>query len=196
MALVVAGCFGIALVVTLIVTRGDGDAPAADVLPTEFEGATLPDGVRAPDFRLKDENGDPITMRQYRGRPVIVSFMYSTCRDTCPAQAQQVKGALDDLGHDVPAIAISVDPANDTPRNAQRFNGEQRVTGRISWVLGDRAQLRPLWKGYFVHPQTKDLEHQARLVIVDGKGLQRVGYPLDQVTPERVAHDVKKLESG
>lgn len=194
MASVIVGCFAAAVVVTLIVTRDGGSDSAADLLPEEFAGATLPDGVRAPDFDLQDENGDRISMKRFRGRPVIVSFLYSTCKDTCPAQAQQVKGALDDLGHDVPAIAISVDPANDSGRNARRFNARQRVTGRIHWVLGDRRQLKPLWKGFFIQAQTKDLEHQARIAIVDRKGFQRVGFPLNQVTPERIAHDVRKLE--
>ena len=55
-----------------------------------------------------------MTMRSLRGKPVVVAFLYSTCRDTCPLQAQQIKGALNELGSDVPALAVSVDPANDT----------------------------------------------------------------------------------
>ena len=39
-------------------------------------------------------------------------------------------------------------------------------------------------------------EHQARIVIVDGRGFQRVGFPIDQATPERIAHDVRLLEQG
>ena len=32
-----------------------------------------------------------------RGQPVVFAFVYSTCRDTCPAQVQTIRGALDDL---------------------------------------------------------------------------------------------------
>ena len=39
-------------------------------------------------------------MRELRGRPAIVTFLYTTCEDTCPTQAQQIKGALDELGED------------------------------------------------------------------------------------------------
>ncbi len=78
-------------------------------------------------------------MRALRGKPVIVAFLYSTCEDTCPIQAQQIKGALNELGTDYPALAVSVDPANDSPRNAKAFNSKQRMTGRLTWVLGQRA---------------------------------------------------------
>ena len=133
---------------------------------------------------------------QLRGRPVIVTFLYSTCEDTCPAQAQQVKGALNELGGDVPALAIAVDPANDTPQRARAFLSEQRMTGRMRFVLGSRAELRRVWRGYGVQPQRDDLEHTARIVLVDGDGVQRVGYPLDEVTPERLAHDLRLLAAG
>ncbi len=184
-----AGLVAIALTKKLA-AEGSADSTS------EFAGARLPKGVPAPDFRLEDENGDPIAMRDFRGRPVIVTFLYSTCEDSCPGQAQQVKAALDELGHDVPALAISVDPEQDTADSARRFNAEQRVGGRLRWVLGSRAQLKKLWDGYFIQPQTKKLDHQARIVLIDRKGFQRVGYPLEQVTPERMAGDLRLLEEG
>ena len=76
----------------------------------------MPKGVRAPDFELRNQDGEPISMRSLRGQPVVVTFLYTTARTRCPIQAQTVRGALDDLGHDVPALAIAVDPPRDTPR--------------------------------------------------------------------------------
>ena len=64
----------------------------------------MPPGVRAPQFALLDQDGKPVTMAQYLGKPVIVTYLYSHCTDTCPITAQMVRGALDDLGHDVPAL--------------------------------------------------------------------------------------------
>src|SRR5256714_10921826 len=63
-------------------------APAA-----RFAGAALPPGVRAPDFALRDQDGRLVTSTSLRGRPVVVTFLYSHCRDTCPITGQQVKGA-------------------------------------------------------------------------------------------------------
>jgi protein SCO1/2 len=61
-------------------------------------------------------------------------------------------------------------------------------------VLGRESQLRPLWEGYNTTSQLPSQEHLARLVLIDKRGFQRVGYPAQQVTPERLAHDMALLE--
>ena len=139
-ALVLVGALALGAIV-LAATRGGDDEPVA--APNQFAGATMPADLRAPDFQLRNEEGEPVSMRALRGQPVVVTFLYTHCQDTCPIQAQTVRGALDDLGHDVPALAIAVDPPNDTPQSARKFLAEQRATGRIRFVLGSRAQLRP-----------------------------------------------------
>ena len=158
-----------------------------------FAGSLMPPGVRAPDFRLRDQDGEPISMSALRGRPVIVTFLYTTCQETCPAQAQQIKLALDRLCRPVPAIAVSVDPDVDTRASAQRFLYEQGMVGRMDFALGSRAELAPVWRGFAIQPQLPDAEHQARTVIVDRRGYQRVGFPVDRLTPELLARDVRTL---
>lgn len=160
-----------------------------------FEGAIRPQGIPPIQFALKDQNGKTATLNQYRGEPVILTFMYSTCKDTCPLTAQQIRGALDQLGQDVPTLAISVDPANDTPLNAKRFVNQQSLTGRMRFLLGDRATLAPIWKAYGIQPQGKAFDHSAYVVLVDAKGVQRIGWPTEKLTPEGLAHDLRILES-
>ena len=117
-------------------------------------------------------------MRDLRGKPVIVTFLYTTCEDTCPAQAQTIRGALDELGEDVPALAIAVDPPRDTeaerarlPRRAARARaGSTSCSARAS-------ELQPLWSGFYIRPQSVTQEHQARFTLVDKRGFQRVGLP-------------------
>lgn len=188
----------VAALAAVVLAAADGTSQSGDEVGSadRFEGATLPEGLRAPTFVLRDENGDRVRMADFRGRPTIVTFLYSNCDDTCPTQAQQVKGALNELGEDLPALAISVDPANDTADSARAFLSKQRMTGRLRFVLGSREQLGPVWRGYGVQPQLDDLDHTARIVLVDHDGVQRVGFPLDQVTPERLAHDLRLLVAG
>ena len=116
-------------------------------------------------------------MRSLRGKPVVVTFLYTHCEDTCPVQAQTVRGALDQLGHDVPAIAVAVDPPRDTEASARAFLSEQRALGRIDFLLGTRAELKPVWDGFHIAPQKAKSEHQARFTLVDARGYQRVGFP-------------------
>lgn len=190
MAAFVAGLFAIGVAAVAIVESGD---EPADIPQGEFAGSRLPAGVRAPAFELTDEQGEPVAMSEFRGRPVIVTFLYTNCDETCPPAAQQVKGALNELGEDVPALAIAVEPARDTPASARSFLSKQRMLGRMRFVLGSRAELEPVWRGYAIRPQGAGSEHQGRIVIVDRRGYQRAGFPIDQATPERIAHDVRIL---
>ena len=194
MALVLVS--GAVFAAILIAAASSDQAEPAGDGQRRFEGATLPKNLEAPEFELTDQDGKRIAMRDLRGRPVIVTFLYTTCEDTCPSQAQQVRAALDELGEDVPAVAVAVDPPRDTPANARSFLAEQKLTGRMRFALGSAEELRAVWRGFFVQPQREDLEHTARLVLVDAKGLQRVSFPIDQVTPDRLAHDLRLLAAG
>jgi protein SCO1/2 len=192
-ALALAG----ALAVGVAVLAVESGTEKKSATPLRFEGATLPKGLRAPELRgVRNQDGERVSMRSLRGSPVIVTFLYSTCTDTCPAQAQQVKGALNELGEDVPALAVAVDPPRDDPERARKFLAKQRMTGRMDFLVGPPPALKRLWSAYAVQPQREDLEHTARLVLVDPTGVQRVSFPIDQLTPERLAHDVKLLARG
>lgn len=193
LALFLTGLFAIGAAAYAIV---EGEDESADAVYEDLAGSRLPDGVRAPSFELTDEREDAIAMSDFRGEPVIVTFLYTHCDDTCPPAAQQVKGALDELGHDVPALAIAVEPPRDTPESARAFLSKQRMLGRMRFVIGTRAELEPVWKGYAIRPQAPGEEHQARIVLVDRRGFQRIGFPVDQATPEGIAHDLRRLESG
>jgi len=195
MTLVLAAALALgALLLVATGARDDGPS-AAETAATGFAGAILPDGVRAPDFELLDQEGEAVSMRALRGQPVIVTFLYTRCDESCPPQAQQIKGALDDLGHDVPVLGIAVDPPNDTPESARSFLADARMTGRMDFVLGSEAELEPVWNGFYIQPQSEDTEHQARIVLIDRRGFQRVGFPLEQATPERIEHDIRVLEA-
>jgi protein SCO1/2 len=179
-------------------TKDDNSSAAKNVVvnapQSPFEGAQLPRGLRAPNFSLRDENGKRVTMSEYRGKPVVVTFLYSHCHEECPVQAQQIKGALNDLGTKIPALSVSVDPPGDKPQSVKAFNAKQGVTGQLRWVLGNESQLSRLWKAFAIVPQSPQQEHMARIVLIDKAGYQRVGFPASQTTPERLAHDLRVLE--
>ena len=159
-----------------------------------FAGAKRPPSIPPAQFGLRDENGAMVRLQDVQGRPTIVTFLYTTCEDTCPLTTQQIRAALDELGHDVPVVAVSVDPANDTPARARAYTTKQQMTGRMRWVLGDERQLARLWRAYGVQPQTEQLEHSASTVLLDARGRQRVGFATDVLTPEGLAHDLALLE--
>ncbi len=190
LALFVAGILALAAVAgVLLFAIGDRTTSSSG-----FAGAVRPAGIPRAEFGLRDERGEMVRLRDLRGRPVVVTFLYTTCRDTCPLTTQQIRAALDDLGHDVPVIAVSVDPANDTPRRARAFALAQQMTGRMRWVLGSGGELQRLWRAYGVAPQTDELEHSASTVLLDRRGRQRIGFATSVLTPEGLAHDIAALE--
>jgi protein SCO1 len=148
------------------------------------------------DFRLRDQDGEPVSLRAFRGRVVVLTFLYTTCRDTCPLTATQIRGALDDLDRDVPALAVSVDPANDTPERARRFLFARGLADdRMRFLLGSRDQLAPVWRAYGIRPQGAAFDHSAYVLLVDKRGRQRIGFPVAQLTPEGLAHDIRRLQA-
>ncbi len=122
-----------------------------------FAGGLRP-AIPPKDFTLRDQDGRTVSLRALRGQVVVLTFMYSTCQDTCPVTATTIRGALDDLGHDVPALAVSVDPAHDTPDSAEAFLVKRSLSGgRMHFLLGTRAQLAPIWHDYGIRPQGNGL---------------------------------------
>jgi protein SCO1/2 len=185
--LVLVGALGVVLL-----TRPD-DRPALQ--RGGFAGSLRP-AIPPSDFTLRDETGRAVSLADFRGRVTVLTFLYTTCEDTCPVTATTIRGALDDLGHDVPALAVSVDPANDTARSARRFLSERRLTGgRMRFLLGGRAQLAPVWDAYGIRPQGEAFEHSAYVLLIDRAGRQRVSFPFDQLTSEGLAHDIARLEA-
>ena len=189
LALFVAGLLALAAIAgVLLFAVGERTVPRA-----AFAGATRPPDMPRADFAVRDERGDMLRLSDMRGKPVVVTFLYTTCRETCPLTAQQIRIALDDLGHDVPVVAVSVDPVNDTPRRARAFALKQGLQGRMRWALGREAQLQRLWRAYGIQPQSEDAEHTASTVLLDKRGVQRVGFATSVLTPEGLAHDIAAL---
>ncbi len=190
LALFITGLLAVtAIAAVLLFAVGEKTVP-----PAGFAGASRPPDMPRADFGVRDERGDPLRLAQMRGTPVVVTFLYTTCQDTCPLTAQQIRIALDDLGHDVPVVAVSVDPKNDTPRRARAFALRQGLQGRMRWALGSTSQLQRLWKAYGIQPQSDDAEHTASTVLLDRRGVQRVGFAASVLTPDGLAHDIAKLE--
>lgn len=195
-----------AVTATLVSRSNDGGGPAAEVTEVTSAGTEAPrspfkGALRPPtppkDFALRDQEGRLVRLADQRGRVVVLTPMYTTCDDTCPIVAQQIRAALDDLAEEdrrrVVALGLSVDPANDTPDSAKVFLVERRVHRHLDFLLGSRRELQPVWRNYGFSPQTDAVEHNSYVVLIDRDGRQRVGFPVDFLTPEALAHDLQLL---
>ena len=120
------------------------------------------------------------------------------CQDTCPLVAQQIRGALDDLSggrarRRCAALALSVDPANDTPDQAQAFLLERRVRGYLDFLLGHAARAAAGVARVRLRPADRRAGAQLLRGADRQRGRQRVGFPVNYLTPEALAHDLELL---
>jgi protein SCO1/2 len=187
-----------AIAVVLIANReSPGSTSTAASQNSPFDGPTMPSGLRAGQFSLLDQYGHRVTLSQYRGHVVILTFIHSLCHDTCPFMVEQIKGALNQLpqsGRGVPAIGISVAPAEDTRANRVRFLAKHEMTGRLSFLNGALPAMRRIWHAYAIQPVEGPIDHSTFVLLIDKRGIERVGFAADQLTPEGLAHDVRVLE--
>ncbi|PZS14954.1 MAG: hypothetical protein DLM64_00780 [Solirubrobacterales bacterium] len=157
----------------------------------------LPAGLHAADFSLTDQSGRRATLSQYRGSVVVLTFIHSLCKDTCPFMVEQIKGALNELrglGRNVPAIGVSVAPAEDTVANRRRFLARHEMTGRMAFVNGSASALRRVWHAYAIQPVQGPIDHSTYVLLIDKRGIERVGIPADALTPDGLAYDIGALE--
>jgi protein SCO1 len=165
-----------------------------------FDGAALPGSRRAPGFTLSDQYGRRISLSSLRGGPVVLAFLYARCGGPCVLIAQQIRGALDELGPRPAAVVIvSADPAGDTPRAVRQFLAEVALSGRVHYLTGSEAALSTVWKAYGVRPAAAGkpaFEKYATVRLLDSRGRERVLYGSEQLTPEALAHDIGKLQTG
>lgn len=193
LALMLAATF--VLVAALAVVLFGPSSPGGPQRAEGFRGSLRPPEIPPQDFTLRDEEGRTVRLRDFRGGPVVVTFLYTTCEDTCPTTASLIRASLDETGSKVPVLAISVDPANDTAEQARKFLVQRRLNGRMRFLLGSREQLEPVWKAYGIRHQTEEFEHSAYVLLVDAVGRQRVGFPFSQLTTDDLSHDLRLLQA-
>ena len=95
-------------------------------------------------------------------------------------------------------VAVSVDPKGDTPKAVKSFLRARLLTGKVRWLLGTRAQLRPVWTAYNILPKSVPetpaiIEHLSLIYGIDARGRVRVGYPASPLKPAWFEHDIPIL---
>ncbi len=106
---------------------------------------------RHPPLALRDSLGHSVNLNQFRGKAVLVTFIYDHCPDICPLMVGNLHTAQSQLGPEaqkLQIIAVSVDPRGDTPRTVRAFLREHRMTGRMEYLLGSRPRLEKVWRAW------------------------------------------------
>lgn len=162
-----------------------------------------------PDFQLTNQSGRRIHLDQYRGKVLLITFVYTRCplSNYCPLMSRNFS-AVDKMLAADPALyarthllSISFDPAYDTPAVLRSYG--EAYTGRYTqenfkhWEFSapNSSQLASLlqWFGVGVTPgPDKSLAHSLSTVVVGADGKVRAWYPTNEWTPEQVFNQIRQ----
>jgi protein SCO1/2 len=159
--------------------------------------------ARAPDFALRDTKGSNVHLSDYRGRVVLLAFVFTTCPGVCPLISRQMSALQAGLkeaglfGRQANLLSVTVDPETDTAKvlaeYAQKFGADP-----AGWrfLRETPAKTRPVLKAY--DEWTKllpkgELDHPARVYLIDQKGNIREIYSLAFFNEKQALIDMRTL---
>ena len=146
-----------------------------------YEGTEL--SGEAPDFQLTDHNGSNVRLSDFRGKVVVLTFMDSQCKDTCPitgAHFRQAYGQLDqNEASRVVLLGVNVNVEANTVADVLETTRAWHLDEIPSWhfLTGSREELEPVWKNYAVTveplPDGSAIMHTPGIFIIDPSGQKR-----------------------
>lgn len=165
---------------------------------TGLQGTDL-GSIPAPDFQLKDQLGNSIALAQFKGKPVVLTFLYTHCPDVCPLTAEKLHATMQSLGQNaqqVAVLAVSMDPKGDTAAAAQNFSKVHKMGDYWHFLLGAHDELAPVWASYSVDAQAATssgtVSHSSAIYVIDKQGRERVLLDND-FSSNQLAADLKIL---
>lgn len=169
-------------------------------------------GDKVPDFKLRNQDGRPIRLGQFKGKTLLVTFIYTRCPlpNFCPLVTHNFAVINKDLAAD-PAlyakthlVSVSFDPEHDTPERLRAYGAEYIGSdGKNAFAHWDFAttttpELLEMAKFFDVgitHGANDTITHTLSTTLIGPDGKVAQFYPGNEWTPDQVMADVKKLEA-
>jgi cytochrome oxidase Cu insertion factor (SCO1/SenC/PrrC family) len=134
----------------------------------------------APDFKLVNQFGQPMSLSQFRGRVVVLSFEDSECTTVCPLTTQSMvlaKELLGKAGDSVQLLGVDANPDAIKQADVMDYSRVHGMINQWDFLTGSLAQLKSVWKSYGIAVQIESgqIDHTPALYVVDQQGkLQKV----------------------
>lgn len=159
-------------------------APAAQAATLPLDpAATVAKGTQAlgralGNYTLADMNGAPLALRGYRGKPLVISLVYTACSSVCPPTTQHVIGAVNEAGRMMGldrfnVLTIGFDARNDTPARLTQFASTQGIKSP-NWQVAsaDPATIEALLGelGFSYRAVAGGFDHLTQTTIIDREG--------------------------
>jgi protein SCO1/2 len=181
------------------------------VSKTEDSGVEPAAGTETPDFALVNQDGKKIGFKQYRGKALVLTFIYTRCPlpDYCPLMTKnfeainrelQGKPALRDKTH---LLSITVDPDYDKAKvlrdYGERFAGSDKdVFKRWEFATGSPEQIKKVAQFFGLNywKEKDQIIHGLRTAIITPDGKVAKVYRHNDWKPEDLVKDLEKLKLG
>jgi len=177
-------------------TQSGGAQSAAMDNPNLDLGSSL-GGRPAPDFRLQNQFGQPMSLSQFRGKVVMLAFEDSQCTTVCPLTTQsmlQAKQLLGAAGNNVQLLGVDANPDATSVADVLSYSRTHGLVNQWDFLTGSLAQLKAAWGSYHIAVQIEQgqIDHTPALFLIDQQGRERKLY-LTQMAYSSVGQSAKVL---
>ena len=149
----------------------------------QFKSVDLTGADYATDFQLTDHNGQARSLKDFKGKLVVLFFGYTQCPDACPttmAELAETKKLLGKDGDKLQVLFVTVDPDRDTPELLKGYMANFDPT--FLALRGTPDQLAAMAKDYKVYykkvegktPTSYTMDHSAASYVYDTQGRLRL----------------------
>ena len=138
-------------------------------------------GRPAPDFRLRNQFGQPMSLSQFRGKVVMLAFEDSECTTICPLTTQsmlQAKQLLGAAGSQVQLLGVDANPDAISIDNVLSYSRTHGLINQWNFLTGSLAELKATWADYHIAVQIEQgqIDHTPALFVIDQQGRERKLY--------------------
>jgi len=182
-----------------------GEAAAAEALGPQ-------PGTEIPDFKLVNQDGEPFSLKQLRGRALLLTFIYTRCPfpDQCPLLSTNFAAVHKELERDAQLrprthlLSVTLDPAYDTPKVLRSYGAgyteryAEETFEHWDFATGDPEEIRRLAQffGLAYKEESGQIVHAMRTALLAPDGKVFKIYRGNDWRPEQVLADVRSAAGG
>ncbi len=208
-AIAVTAAVAVAVIAVLVSVRGSGTPTSAPGLDSNSQALRNPDvdagtrlpGTAAPGFTLTDQTGTPVSLRQFRGKAVVLAFVDSECTTVCPLTTVSLTEALGMLGpaaaRHVQLLGNDANPDATQVADVRAYSQSHQMMRSWHFLTGSPSQLDAVWRAYHVYVAAShgNIDHEPAVYLIDAQGRERMLY-LTQMAYASVTQQAQLIASG
>jgi protein SCO1/2 len=169
--------------------------------PAPVTASLMATPLPAADFTLRDTAGQPVALSSLRGKPVLLTFGYTSCPDVCPitlVKLAQAKSQLGARGKDLQVVFVTVDPDRDRPDVVRAYldQYDRSFIGLVPTAEELEQVARLYHLVYEKEPASEALgytvAHTAATIVIDRDGKVRMLF-WPEMTPDEMASDLRTV---